>query len=459
MAGEPKLLHLHIQALAVDRPGLIALSLNGENWFEVPTAIRDIGSHDELMKVSKVASNANAVKQPPFKPDKPKYRRIKIELTEEIRPFYLDAQFDFVINKEYLEETTEELRHDWKAKKMSGTIGLNAPNEEPRNDANDNDLGQLVRLLLSQKYEDDQKKEEREQERKKEKEFCKLRDLKKLFHLSEYDGKANAGQWMDSFERECRRLEVPVVLNVEALKMFIGKPLTDWYEGNAIKLSGKDWTEWKQSFIETYTAKGWSEVRSALHFRHLGGSLLDFANAKERKLLEVDRNMPEKFRVWEIVCALPNKAQRKIDRSTETFAALVAKLRELDDAYDKRRKKEDRPYAREDRPFARERSSDDRKREWKREIDRDVAKNLFVVKKPCQFCEAIGFKNNFHPIDKCKNKMKYEEMKRTSKSVKQEVNLNEAEDSETDLNSSQNSGCSQLSATSSTSKTSANSKN
>lgn len=376
--------HLHLQALAVNKAGLIAISLNGDDWFRVPDELQDTAKHTELMKISKVNSNASAVGQPPFKKEKPKYRRIRVELSAAVKPLYLDELDDFKIGNEYLDPVTEELRHDKKL--SSSTGGVPKPL-----DPGDGEVSQLLRLLLEQKTEGERKRAEEQTERQNEKEYCKLRDLKSLFMIAEYDGKANADQWMIQFEKECGRLEVPSSLYVEALRMFIGKNLADWYEANAIKLNDREWTDWRKAFVETYTPKGWSDVRSALKFKHLGGSMIDYANTKERKLLEVDQTMPEKFRVYQIVCGLPTEVQARIDRETETFAGLIAKLRELNDAYD-RKKCDDRTF-----------------KENKLDISRSVADKLFAEKKPCPFCEAIGFRNNFHPLESCRNKQRYDQ--------------------------------------------------
>ena len=432
------ILHLHLQALAQNKPGLLAISLDGDEWFGLPDELQDMSKHTELMKISKVTSNANAVGQPPFKKEKPKYRRIKVELSNALKVLYLDELEDFKIGNEYLGVVTEELRHDKRPNPTSTS--------EPKGPAaSETEVGQLLKLLLEQKTEEEQKRSEVQSENKQEKQRCKLRDLKNLFLITEYDGKANAVQWIAQFEKECERLEVPNSLYVEALRMFIGKSLTDWYEGNVIKLCDQPWSDWRKAFVDTYTAKGWADVRSAFHFRHLGGSLIDYANAKERKLLEIDQKIPEKFRVYEIICGLPVEVQAKIDRDTETFSVLITKLRELDDAYEKRRK-------RDERPNAKEHGANGGKPNRRPEIDRGLAKELFVNKRPCSFCEAIGFKNNYHPIEKCKNKMKYDEMRESMRGKRREerqVNMNAATYTDSDLNSSQNSDYSQLSTSSS----------
>ena len=41
-----------------------------------------------------------------------------------------------------------------------------------------------------------------------------------------------------------------------------------------------EWEIWKENFLETFAAKGWSPVLHALNYRSLNGSVLDYALKK-----------------------------------------------------------------------------------------------------------------------------------------------------------------------------------
>ena len=398
-ATEPEFLHLHLQAIERDVPGLLGVSIDGEQWFAVPNNLQALTKHTELVAIKKVTSAASACMQPP------KYRRIKVPMTSKLLSTYFDEQFDFVIQENYLEEAGE-LRHS--------KLNQSKPPPEPVRDAGE--IQTLIKIMIEQRMQDDKDKIEKKEQKAREKKIVRLRDLQSLFVLSKYDGKANAIQWLAQFEEECTRLEIPDELKAEALKAFLEESLSDWYQSNVIKLGNASWTTWKEAFTDTYTARGWSEIRSAYGYRHVAGSMVDYANAKERKLLEIDKDMPEKYRVFLIVVNLPHEIQAKIDRKTETFAALVAKLRECDDGYEKKKKGE-RSY---------------KNNRWERsdkklDVDKAVASKLFVEKKPCPFCEAIGFKNNFHRLEVCKNKQRYDETvkKKPPNKDRREVNWSE----------------------------------
>ena len=406
------LLHLHIEAQSEAVVHLRAVSQDGIEWYALPEEEKPLGQHKHLMTITKVKQAANdCSKVTGSQPKWPKYRRIKLIVTELLKELYFDAEGDLVVNGHYLEAIVEEFRHDRLPKQSE-------QQQQPINQnstAENSDLKMILERLLGDKIE-----------AKKDRELVKLKDLKNLFMISEYDGKANAQQWLTQFIKECERLEISEPMRSEALKMFISKNLNDWYLGNTIKLAQSDWKGWKQSFTDTYSKKGWSEIRDAYRYQYYHGSLVDYANCKERKLLEADREMPEKYRVIQIVVGLPASVRDEIDREkTTTFADLVAKLREQEDSA-KNKKHRDRKRDDFRRPNHEKKSNEDKP-------DPNVVADLFKKKKPCGFCEMIGFKNNFHRVEDCKNKTKYAEaVKQTktksynsNKQQNKEVNLNE----------------------------------
>lgn len=77
-------------------------------------------------------------------------------------------------------------------------------------------------------------------------------------------------------------------LRVEALRFFlIGSP-KDWYETNLKKIGSANWPEWKRPFLIVFVEKGWSTVRRVFNLKYFACSLIDYALAKERLLLEID---------------------------------------------------------------------------------------------------------------------------------------------------------------------------
>lgn len=413
-------LHLHIEAPSDSLVHLRAISGDGQLWFALPEDLKPIGVHKHLMTIAKVKqASADCVKITTTPPKWPKYRRIRVPITTELKPLFFDEEGDLCVYGRYPEELHGEFRHGRLTKEAVNNADQSSLNQSGLNAGSGLDFKKLLERLIDDKAET-----------KKEKELAKLKDIKNLFMVSEYDGRTNAAQWMNRFVKECERLEISDALRSEALRLFIGKNLNDWYQSNTIKLNQSDWSDWKKSFTDTYSKKGWSEIKEAYQFQYCSGSLIDYANTKERKLLEADRDMPEKYRVVQIVVGLPANVREKIDREkTTTFAELIAKLKEQNDPTEHKKH-----------------------RDWKRnnlvkhrqetKIDEKVAASLFVKKKPCEFCELIGFRNNFHRVEDCKNKAKYAAATRQTKpnshnpqKTAREVNMNELAEPDTyDLN-------------------------
>ena len=138
-SAAPELLHLHLQALEVGKPGLLAVSTDDNQWFLVPGNMQLLTKHAELMAIPKVVKAAAACTEPP------KYRRIRVESTAKLAEIYLDEQGDLIIGGEYLEEA-DELRHN-KLPKLPSRLQAASGNHA-------GDIQELIRLLLEQKMTD-----------------------------------------------------------------------------------------------------------------------------------------------------------------------------------------------------------------------------------------------------------------------------------------------------------------
>ena len=95
-----------------------------------------------------------------------------------------------------------------------------------------------------------------------------------------------------------------------------------------MKLSASDRDSWRKNFLLTYKKKkkkkkkNWVPICAAFGFKYISGSLIEFVIKKERLLLEADKNIPELFRIYQIVFNLPVEIQNKLERE---------KIRTMDD--------------------------------------------------------------------------------------------------------------------------------
>ncbi len=150
---------------------------------------------------------------------------------------------------------------------------------------------------------------------------------------------------------------------------------------------------WKKSFLSSFEDAGWSKIREAYTFRHIGGSFVDYALRKEHLLVNIKKDFPTDILIHLIAVGLPVYIQEKIDRSKITSTEVMfTELRKLDGQTYKKKTKFNLP-------------TDDAKNENQRPTNRQ---NDY---KPFSYCEKQGYPNRYHPVEKCRLKQKNEKIK------------------------------------------------
>lgn len=313
--------------------------------FYFPRGLQSIKEHPELFALKQINAACASLKK------KGQYRNVKVTLGPEILPLYMDEEDNFVFKGSHLEEKPEE-------------------DENP-----ENPLLEVMKKLLNtpqQKNED----------------ICWVT---KSFVLEPFKGKTeNAEFWIRTFEEECHRCDVTSdEKKVEALRLFMEESGRDWFTSAHMKLSSPvNWRSYRESFLQTFSDKGWVNVRGAFNFKFLGGSLLEFALRKEKLLLEVDPNMATSTRIYLIVVGLPVYIQDRIDKDTITTKEnLMGNLRKLESLVNKKPK------------IAIEKSSN---------LNKKIVR---IEKKPCYICERLGKPERYHPTELCRNKNRHNEIK------------------------------------------------
>ena len=142
-----------------------------------------------------------------------------------------------------------------------------------------------------------------------------LHKAQKEMLIKKYDRKTNGAQWIAEYESECLRADIKdEKLRVECLKGCLESELHDWYDACALKLKREEWAPWREAFVQAFGSRGWSDIRYAYGYKHMNGSLVIYANMKEKMLLEIDKDMPEIHRVFLSVYGLPKEVQEKLER-------------------------------------------------------------------------------------------------------------------------------------------------
>lgn len=245
---------------------------------------RHVSYHKKLMEMPIIKNGVKAIKS---------FRNLKVKLQGEVYEEYCDEAGNFVFLGDYLEEVVEEADQ---ARTSSSIV--------------QHDLLELISRL---KLDADQKSK------------IDLQSLLKKFVEPKFDGKnANSADWWSRFEAVLKQNEVQdQKLKIDALRSQLTGAASVWFSSEYVKLGDTNWAEWKRRF-EHFGIKTWAAVRTALNYRYISGQLIDYALAKEKILLDIDRTISESMLVNLIVAGLPVAMQEKVSTDTAT----VTKLRE-----------------------------------------------------------------------------------------------------------------------------------
>lgn len=207
--------------------------------------------------------------------------------------------------------------------------------------------------------------------------YSNLSKLNEKFVLKKFDNKiANAKQWLQSFESECTRFDLNGdTEKISALKLFLNDSECDWYESMLIKHSlNSSWTIWQASFLNTFADKNWSSViMYALNFKHLNGSLLEYALKKQILLLEYNSDIDTRTLTDLIVAGLPTYIISKLDRQELKEPTLLFSALRM---YENQNKNNQKHFT-------------EKKDATKLEVE-------YKKKTQCQICYMMGKKNRFH---------------------------------------------------------------
>lgn len=212
-----------------------------------------------------------------------------------------------------------------------------------------------------------------------------LIEIDRKFVLEKFSGKIgqNAKFWLEDFEKECIRFNIHNdEEKITCLRLFLEGSSEDWYTSNKYKLGLKNWNLWSKTFLQTFSNKGWSNIRYAYSFKYMEnfGSMLDYALKKERLLLECERTMTDESRISHIVVGLPVHIQNRLDKENiETTEDLMNEIQKYD--------------------------SFTNRINHINSQKKDSTKVEGIRKKtPCSVCTALGKPNRFHPAEICRNK-------------------------------------------------------
>ncbi|ESO01074.1 hypothetical protein HELRODRAFT_175101 [Helobdella robusta] len=394
---------------------LTALSENKLAWYNLPDDYKDLAEHKVLCSKRVIKNTIMTIK--PING----YRKIGITIDDELRKEYYDEDGNLCFLNMPLEEA-------------------NISNEHVVEDKSDekNFLIEKIKELEAKLNLDNK---------------FKLHDVEKRFILDKFNKSQNVNDWLGKFENECIRHKIFDATNmIEALRFFLSGSAENWYDANIIKIGLTNWSEWRASFLTVFADKGWKKIRTAYNFKYLGGSLIDYALAKESLCLEAELNATTISRINMIVIGLPLEIQNQLDREEiTTIEKLYRKLRRLEESIhikqrfrnnssDKENTIKTNAYIQKNNADTKIKSENQKARYGIHSLNNETInksnfatseKNIYPkiksnfntseknidprIKKPCFICEELGWKNRYHPTNECRNRSLY--------SSKKEINL------------------------------------
>lgn len=311
--------------------------------YKVPKELQSIAQHAAIIGSAVYANIKNTLKK------RHQTRNVWIKMTEDMKKAYWDADGNLMIGGVYPEEIIENEEEN------NASISENTIADQ---------MAKAFQMIMN-----NQKSNERP---------C-LRKLAEKFVIEKYNGKGNAHQWLNAFEKECERLDVSRnEEKIEILKVFLDRSCLDWYSAMMIKNTlNSEWDTWKENFCTTYAHKGWSSSKYALSFKYQTGSLLEYALKKEKLMLEVRPSIDEGTLIDIIAAGLPDYISDRINRE---------EILETKDLFNDIGRLE---HLATNKSFGNKKNS---RSDYKPKVE---------DKKACGICEGLNKKNRYHPESIC----------------------------------------------------------
>ena len=291
------------------------------------------------------------------------YRRVNVSLRDSLRNVYLDEDENVIFGEEFLEEGSVQ------ADGEPITCSINEPKKKS------------------------------------------MQSITKDMICSKFTGKdLDANVWLRSFDKECERLDIPQNQRVEALRLFLDGTPAAWFESNWTLIGVSTWEHWTAMFLESFGGKSWSDVWYAVQYKWMkNGTYSEFVIKKYGLLISAFPDMSEQDRIALVIIGLPPSVSEKLDRNEiNTQGKLLSKLNMLSIGGKGNKFKNNNA-----------KFSGFEKGSNSESINKYNSSSFSTQgNKPCQICEKLGYKNRFHPEDKCRNRSGASENKFKERNVK-----------------------------------------
>ena len=340
------------------------IDLNGTSY-SITGPARDLSRHTDLIKLSAISNTVESLKAIQKETGK---RNVRITLSATLKSKYYDEDDNLRIGDSYFEESFRE----------------SSFNDESSQNTDLMDQIRDLQLQLASK------------------------DLERNIKVENFNGKQDATDWFNDFESELKKYHIDKLdTKLRILKSSLDSNVIDWYCTNVKILKDKPFEDWRNSFIDIFGKKSWSNSRKAIEFRYLSGSLVEYGLRKRRMLIDDDPRISDSTVSRLIVCGLPNYIEKLIDFDKATSSEmLLAEFGKLSSIHERK-------------------SFNIRDSKPKNEVNRN----------PCENCLELFNKKRMHPESACFFKDDTRLRKNFKKDDKpKRVNVTSLDQVENDLN-------------------------
>ena len=328
-------------------------SAESEIWYSFPEELQTLGTHKNLLELPAVKNAVHSIKS------RGQYRSVNVIFSSDLEKLYMDDAGNFTFNNFLLPETTAQ-QCETTTQSSSGT-GLS-------------ELASCLKVLVERKEEP-------------------LTKIANQFLIEKFSTRnKNVQAWVIAFEREAARFSLSGTRLIEVFRSCLDQSLNDWFSNAQKKLGIEaDWDNWKENLISTFSDDSYTPIRYAYGYRHMTGSFIDFVLKKERLLLDLDHDIPDKLRLNLIVLGLPIKIQNELERSSmNSLEDLISKVKKYD--YEVQRKTSQMDSA-ENKATPNSRAT-----EMSGKSQKATSKER---KHPCSICEQNNRGTRYHQEKNC----------------------------------------------------------
>ncbi|KAK7591002.1 hypothetical protein V9T40_002615 [Parthenolecanium corni] len=356
-----------------------------DTWYGFPEDLQKASQHTDLVKLPTVKNAIASMK------GRGSFRNIVLSLSDDLQKMYTDDDGNFVCNDYVLGEI--RFASNPESSKMDTMVTclekLAAPKEES--------IKEILKHLLIEKFTSKNK---------------------------------NVEAWCNRFEKESIRFQLKGRRQIEVFKSCLDSSLNNWFVVTQENLPvDAEWSSWKAEMVSNFGDNSFKPVCSAIGYKYLGGSYIDYTVNKEKMLIETNKDLPKSVILDLIVYGLPSHIIKSLNRKNVTSLQILK---------DKLKK-----YEGEDKNFDNSKpvrffgkSSDkssspssfrsfENKSNSKNNVN--TGKRLNYIRKPCSICLAKG-SERLHSESVCWFKDRPESMLKSVNNVMLESTSNSSDE-------------------------------